>query len=263
MNRVSLIFLLAVLHFGLSAQAYLPTSTTNFLIAHSHYTLSYCTKNKQAEWVYYELNTEMLKGSQSRTNSFRPDPKVKEGSSSLKDYRYSGYDRGHLCPAADMKMSPVSMEETFYLSNISPQNPSFNRGIWSALESVVRNWTETKGRIYVVTGGVLSSAKSTIGENKVAVPSYFYKIVYAPDQDKMIAFILPNKKGKGHLTDYVVSVDYVESLTGIDFFADLDTDIQNRLEHESNHTLWSFGRNTNSNTAGFSEKVISIINFFD
>ena len=89
----------------------------------------------------------MLKGSQSRINRFKPDPKIEEGSSSLNDYRNSGYDRGHLCPAADMRMSPGSMLETFYLSNISPQNPSFNRGIWSSLESVVRDWAKTKGRI--------------------------------------------------------------------------------------------------------------------
>ena len=252
MKRIYSVFLFLVVHLGLAGQQLLPTTTTNRIIEHSYFTLSYCAENRQAEWVYYVLTADMLKGTQPRRDNFRPDPKISTSSAALSDYRNSGYDRGHLCPAADMKMSATSMAETFYLSNISPQAPSFNRGIWSSLESVVRNWAATKGKIYVVTGGILTRPGGTIGANKVTVPNYFYKIVYAPDQEKMIAFVLPNVRGTRHLTEYVVTVDSVERLTGIDFFASLEPSVQSKLESESNHTLWSFDgyRSTTATYAG-------------
>jgi endonuclease G, mitochondrial len=240
MKKTYLIFLFLFVRFGLAGQLLLPSTTTNWIIEHSYFTLSYSVENKQAEWVYYVLTANMLNGRESRKDKFRPDPKITQGSATLRDYRNSGYDRGHLCPAADMKISATAMSETFYLSNMSPQDPSFNRGIWSSLESVVRNWAATNGKIYVVTGGILTYPRGTVGSNRVTVPNHFYKVVYAPDQEKMIALVLPNEKATKHLREYVVSVDSVEKLTGIDFFASLDTLIQSRLESESNHTLWSF-----------------------
>ncbi len=158
----------------LLSQELLPTSSTNEIVKHTYFTISYAKEHKQAEWVYYELTPEFITGTQSRTDNFRPDPKVTTGSAQLTDYRGSGYDRGHLLPAGDMRKSHTSMSETFYLSNMSPQVPAFNRGIWSTLESIVRNWA-VEGMVYVVTGGVLTSNKGTIGANRVTVPLYYYK----------------------------------------------------------------------------------------
>lgn len=224
-----------------NAQELLPTSSTGEIIEHTYFTLSYSKEHLQAEWVYYILTPELVKGSATRTNDFRPDPTVSV-SANLTDYRGSGYDRGHLCPAADMKLNHTSMSETFYLSNMSPQHPSFNRGIWSNLEAVVRSWALELGEVYVVTGAVLSSSNGNIGNSEVTVPNYYYKVIYDPLEPKMIGFILPNEKGTLPLEDYVVSVDSVQMLTGINFFYALEDSLQNILEKQSNPSLWSFSQ---------------------
>ncbi len=231
-------------------QEFLPTSTTGQIIKHSYYTLSYSEPNEQAEWVYYQLTPSLINGLASRADNFRPDPLVTTGSAQLSDYKGSGYDRGHLCPAADMKANSNAMSETFYLSNMSPQEPSFNRGVWAKLEAVVRNWAMVEGRIYVVTGGVLSSNKGKIGMDGVTVPKYYYKVVYDPTgTQKMIAVVLPNEGSKQPLQNFVVTVDYVESITGIDFFPELPDTLEDRLESRSDASAWTFTGYTSTSTS--------------
>jgi endonuclease G len=219
----------------------LPTSTTNEIIKHTYYTLSFSKKDEQAEWVAYLLTRSMLTGQSERGNNFRPDPSVPSGSAQLSDYNKSRYDWGHLCPAGDMTFNPEAMSETFYLSNMSPQVPAFNRGIWKSLESLVREWAEEDDSIYVVTGGILSESKGEIGIDRVTVPSKFYKVIYdLTGEKKMIAFILPNEKGMKQLSEYVVTVDSVQKVTGIDFFPCLPDTLKNRLEETSDISKWSF-----------------------
>ncbi len=214
-----------------SAQELLPASTTHQIVRHSYYTLSYSEKDEQPEWVYYELTPALMRGKQSRTDDYRPDSLVSTISAQLDDYRGSGYDRGHLCPAGDMKLNFTSMSETFYLSNISPQEKEFNAGIWNTLEEMVRRWALTSGRLYVVTGGVLTQNKGKIGLDGVSIPKYFYKIIYDPKgQGKMIAYLIPNEKSTKPLQTFAVSVDSLESITGIDFFPALQDSIENLLE---------------------------------
>jgi endonuclease G len=129
------------------AQESLPSSTTHQIVRHTYYTLSYSEKNEQAEWVYYELTADMVRGKQKRTDDYRPDDKVRTISAQLEDYRGSGYDRGHLCPAGDMKQNLQAMTESFYLSNMSPQDKYFNAGIWNDLENKVRGWALTKDKL--------------------------------------------------------------------------------------------------------------------
>jgi len=223
------------------AQELLPTCTTGQIVKHTYYTLSYSEKDEQPEWVYYELTSEMVKGRQPRTDDYRPDEKVSSVSAQLEDYSHSGYDRGHLCPAGDMKLNLTSMSESFYLSNMSPQNKEFNAGIWNTLEDRVRKWALTCGRIYVVTGGVLTSNKGKIGSNGVSIPKYFYKVIYDPrGQCRMIAFLIPNENSEKPLQNYVVTVDSLESLTGIDFFPELPDSIENHLESSKDVSSWSF-----------------------
>jgi endonuclease G len=219
----------------------LPTSTTNEIVKHTYYTLSYSKKDEQAEWVAYLLTRSMLTGKSERGNNFRPDPSVPSGSAQLSDYNKSGYDRGHLCPAGDMTFNEQAMSETFYLSNMSPQVPAFNRGIWKSLETLVREWAEEDDSIFIVTGGILRDSKGTIGIDRVTVPSRFYKVIYdLTGEKKMIAFILPNEKGMKPLQDYVVTVDSVQKVTGIDFFHCLPDTLRNRLEETSDISKWSF-----------------------
>ena len=224
------------LFFGLNqlgiAQEYIPKSNRE-VVKHSYYTLSYLEDFEQAEWVYYVLTPEMLKGNATRRDNFRADPKISTGSAQLSDYKKSGFDRGHLAPAADMKVNNLAMSESFYMSNMSPQSISFNRGIWKKLEALIREWA-SKEKIHIATGGILVNGLQEIGFNGVDVPKHFYKVVYAPEKGKMIAFVLPNEKGQKTLSEYVVSVDKVEALTGINFFPQLTDEIEQRPESKIN-----------------------------
>ena len=235
----TILTLILFISFVSSAQELLPTSTTGYIVRHTYFTLSYSEKDEQPEWVYYELTPALIKGKQKRTDDYRPDSLVSTISAQLEDYRGSGYDRGHLCPAGDMKLNFTSMSESFLLSNMSPQEKDFNDGIWNKLEELVRKWALTDSKIYVVTGGVLTSNKGKIGLDGVTIPKYFYKIIYDPKgQGKMIAFLIPNEKSIKRLQEYVVSVDSVESLTGIDFFPELPDSIENLLERGKDLSAW-------------------------
>jgi len=183
-----------------------------------------------------------------RTNDFRIDYKVKTGSASLSDYMGSGYDRGHLAPAGDMKWSSTAMSESFFMSNMSPQHPSFNRGIWKKLEGSVRNWADDNGEIHVVTGPILNGQFSTIGYNGVSIPNYYYKVIldYQEPEIKGIGFILPNQKSKSSLQSFSVSIDEVERRTGIDFYHALPDEIENQIESSIDVSKWSFRSSSRS-----------------
>jgi endonuclease G len=208
------------------------------IVKHTYYTLAYSEENEQAYWVYYQLTPELINGTQARTDDFRADPAVSTGSASLDDYKGSGYDRGHLCPAADMVLNKTSMSETFFLSNMSPQMAGFNRGIWSTVEDQVRKWALDLDGLDVATGPIFKDNLGKIGSNEVTVPGYFYKVLYSEDKQIMIGLILPNKSGTTPLSQYVVPVDSIESLTGIDFFPGLDDKLENQLEKEVTISNW-------------------------
>lgn len=206
------------------------------MVHHKYYSLSYNATHKQANWVYYSPQIALKQGVK-RTNDFREDKTIASGSALPEDYTRSGYDRGHLCPAGDMNQSKEAMSETFYMSNMSPQDPGFNRGIWKNLEEQIRRWSKRE-KIHVVTGPIFKNTKGKIGKSRVTVPGFFYKIVYAPKREQMIAFILPNQKSKRHFSDHVVSVDSVEVFSGIDFFQKLPEKLQEKLEKKSDYELW-------------------------
>ncbi|MEL7587465.1 MAG: DNA/RNA non-specific endonuclease [Prolixibacteraceae bacterium] len=215
------------------------------IVRHSYYTLAYSEENEQALWVYYRLTTDFITGSVKRKDNFRSDPDVRTGSASLADYKNSGYDRGHLCPAADMKLNAMAMSETFYMSNMSPQVPGFNRGIWSQVEDQVRKWVLAYDSLYIVTGPVFRDNLGVIGQNRVTVPGYYYKVIYSPGKEKMIGLVLPNKASSAAISRFVVPVDSVESLTGIDFFPELADGSENKLERRADISDWMNARSTN------------------
>jgi endonuclease G len=221
---------------------FLPSSTTNQIVKHEFFTLSYNEEHEQAEWVAYELKKNYLIYNSFQRPFFVEDSKVKTGSADWRNYKKSGFDKGHLCPAGDMEFSRNAYNDTFFTSNISPQLHPFNEGVWNRLEQKVRYWATKYDGVYVVTGGVLESSLKTIGRENVSVPKYFYKILLDKfdGEYKMIAFIVPNEASDKPLYDFVVSVDYIEKLTGIDFFPKLEDRIENQLEKNSDYKSWSF-----------------------
>ena len=221
---------------------YLPTSTTNQIISHDYYTLSYNEKYEQAEWVAYELKKEHLTKTNRKRPYFIQDRKVTSKSAHYKNFKNTGYSKGHLCPAGDRKFSEAAFNETFLTSNISPQNLKFNAGVWNRLEQKTRYWASKERKLYVVTGGILNENLPTIGTEKVAVPKFFYKILFdnTEPEIKVIAFLIPHQESKKPLYEFVVSIDRIEQLTGLDFFPALPDTIENNLEKNSNYKNWSF-----------------------
>lgn len=211
------------------------------IVAHKAYTLCYAEAWEQPFWVAYQLTADEVRGTAERENDFRPDPKVSTSSATPDDYRGSGYDRGHLAPAADFKSSPEWMSESFFMSNMSPQAPDFNRGIWEKLESRIRVWVRRDKILYIVTGPVLTKGLQKIGRrNQVAVPEQYYKIVlYLKNpESRAIAFLMRNEGSAKPLKSFAVSIDQVETLTGIDFFPHLPDDLENQLEGQVQTQVW-------------------------
>jgi endonuclease G len=221
---------------------FLPTSSSHQIVIHKYYTLSYKEDYEQAEWVAYELNNNAIANQHFERPFFIEDTKVKSGSADWRNYKNSGYDKGHLCAAADMKFSKNAFDDTFLTSNISPQKHNFNEGIWNTLEQKVRYWSSKYNGIYVVTGGVLTKSLKTIGKEKVAVPEYFYKVLLdnSRAEYKMIGFLMPAVDSKKPLYEFVVSVDQIEKMTGIDFYPKLDDALESKLEKASDYKGWSF-----------------------
>ena len=203
------------------------------IIKHLGYAFQYSEKHEQAFWVGYELTKKETEKAFERTDEFIPDPAVSTGTATVADYLKSGYDRGHLAPAADMGWSQQAMAESFYFSNMSPQEPGFNRGIWKNLEEQVRTWAKAYDSIYVVTGPVLKDGLVQLGPNGVSIPKYYYKVILdnTGDDAKAIGFLMPNQASKEPLEKFAVSVDQVEQETGIDFFNKLPDSRENAFEN--------------------------------
>lgn len=211
------------------------------LVIHTGFSLLYDEAHEQPRWVAYRLTRDEVYGVHERKDNFRPDPSISTGSADLEDYRGSGYDRGHLIPAADLSWSEEAMSDSFYMSNMSPQEPEFNRGVWASLEAVVRNYAVTEGAVHVVTGPVLTDGPyQKIGGNGVSVPKQYYKVIldYVEPEMKAIGFLLPNEGTRVRLERFATSVDHIEKITGIDFFPRLPDDEEAALESSFDFSLW-------------------------
>ena len=235
------------------------TNSKDKIITHTGYSLLYNEIHEQADWVAYQLTKEETTKLYERTNKFILDPKVNTITASDSDYKGSGYDRGHLAPASDMGWSSIAMKESFYYSNMSPQNPSFNRGIWKKLEELVRTWAVENNNIYIVTGPVLKDELTSIGNDKVSVPKYYYKVIldFSQPSIKGIGFVLPNLGSKESLKNYAVSIDNVEKYTGIDFFPLLQDKQENLIESTLCIECWSWNNNTSTNKISSNKTALS------
>jgi len=224
-------------------RTYLPTARGE-VVHHRYFSLSYQEPHEQAEWVAYTLEKAWLERPRAeRKDWFEEDKKVSTGSATYEDYKGSGFTRGHLVPAADLAFDEQIMQETFMMSNISPQVKAFNNGIWKELEENIRNWAKENDQIFVVTGPILDSTLTrSIGKSsKVTVPDFFYKVIldYHGTEKKAIGFIIPNERSTRKLEEYMVSVDKVEALTGIDFFPFMIGDEEEEnLESTPDPRLW-------------------------
>jgi endonuclease G len=189
------------------------------IIYHDGYTLSYNETHEQANWVSYMVTkVELEDNVAKRKNNFKEDTSIITGSAQLIDYKGSGYDRGHLAPAATFVDSQKEMDESFYMSNMSPQHPSFNRGVWKKLEEYERKMAMEKDTVYVICGPILTKGLKTIGPNEVSVPELYYKIIYY--NDWMMCFILNNEKSSEPLYVFKQPLDVIEKMTMIDFFVE-------------------------------------------
>lgn len=176
-----------------------------------------------------------------RDATFRPDTGV-EGCATLDDYRNSGFDRGHMAPAADMKWSHKAMADCHLLTNICPQDKSVNGGPWATIEKNSRKWCQRFGELYIVAGPVLGDRLTrSIGPSKVPVPERFFKVIVAPDARPPmgIAFLMPNHPFDGGAQSTVVSIDEIEAITGYDFFSALPDDVENEVESQHSMAAWN------------------------
>ena len=220
--------------------ARVPKGTPEQIVDYEGFRVSFNKNNHTPNWVAWELLGSEVDGPVSRSNNFWQDESV-DGCPSNYDYSGSGYDRGHLCPAADQKWSQKAMEDCFVMSNMAPQDHALNAGAWNTLENKERNWAKRDSAIVIIAGPIYKKADTEkIGDTKVRVPSAFFKVIIAPyvDNPRGIGFVYPNMSSPGNMADYAMSIDDVEQLTGIDFFFNLPDDLENRIESTYSFKEW-------------------------
>lgn len=224
-------------------QVAMPADVASEIVHYPGFKMSFNKDYHQPNWVAWELTGEEARGSEATREhgTFMPDLNV-EGCPTLADYKGSGFDRGHMCPAGDMKWSREAMEACFFLTNMCPQDHSLNSGSWSKLEDKCRDWAIRDSAVIVICGPVLTDKlPRKIGDTGVPVPERFFKVVLAPYADPIrgIGFIMANGKVPGGMQAAAVSIDEVEQVTGFDFFAALPDNIEDKVEAECNFPRWS------------------------
>lgn len=211
------------------------------LIEYTGMIVSFNPKAHIPNWVSWELTGDETLGEVPRAQNFTSDENV-AGCADPWDYSYSGYDRGHMAPAGDMKWNADAMRESFYMTNVCPQVKSLNTGTWKRLETKCRTWAQADSAIYVVCGPILTdSLTETIGDTRVVVPKRFFKVILSPfaNPPRGIGFIMNNGYVKGGMQAAAVSIDEVEAVTGHDFFSSLPDSIENIVEAECRFHNWS------------------------
>ncbi len=210
---------------------YLPKSECDLNLEYTYYQICYSETHRMAKWAIHELNILQSKGVENRTNDFRADLRLKNPVHSS-DYKNSGFDRGHLVPAADMRLNKTSMSESFYMTNMTPQNPGFNSGIWNSLEAFIRKQIEPYGPAIVITAPVLLEHESYLMiPSNVTIPKEFYKIIYFYESQIMMAYLIPNQHAQGKsIQNFKTTVRAIENLTDIDFFSELPNPLEEILE---------------------------------
>lgn len=219
----------------------MPDDVNEIIVDYEGFTVSFNPTHHVPNYVAWELTASEAQGSVPRNNKFRADTDV-YGCPTLDDYRNSGYDRGHMAPAGDMKWSEQAMADSHYLTNICPQDHSINTGRWSALEKKCRQWVERDSALIIICGPILNDELSTtIGQSQVSVPERFFKIIFSPfsNPPRAIGFIIPNHPTTDGLESLVSTVDNIEAITGYDFFSCLPDELEDQVEKTSHYKLWN------------------------
>lgn len=219
-------------------------SVNSLRVEYLGYSLSYNTITRLPDWVAWELTSEEAQGELPRKDRFRQDTRIMGPQGDKADYKHSGWDRGHMAPAGDFKWSAEAMDETYYFTNICPQNTQLNTGDWKELEEQCRRWAVEYGRICIVCGPIIEDNRhGKLGENEIVIPDRFYKVVLVPQGNGYHAagFLFvnpPQRKSKisgkppvqRPLESYLTVIDEIETITGIDFFPSLPDETENALE---------------------------------
>jgi len=207
------------------------------LLCRKGYLLSHDNNHKIPYWIVYHLTKKMASGTNKRKNSFCPDPDLAKGErAELSDYRKSKYQRGHTFPSDDAAWDKKAMAESFYLSNMTPQlGPQFNNSTWKTLEKKERQWAKKRGELFIYAGPMLATDRiRTIGKNKVAIPTHFFKVIYDPKRQEAIGFLFPHSDLRGKKPEeYITSIDFIEIQTGLDFLSGLPQETQKNLESKA------------------------------
>lgn len=218
----------------------MPRGLSDYVVKYKGYTSHFNKTLHIPNCVSYEITATETRGKRERKGQFERDENV-AGCPNWWDYRDSGYERGHMAPAGDMKWDEQAMNETFFLTNVCPQDASLNGGVWNDIEIKVREWARRDKTLIVITGPIMGNSPKTIGQDvDIAVPEAFFKVILSPSTSPMktIAFICPNRPCGGSISSYVVSVDEVEKRTGMNFFYALPDDVENAVEAACNLYQW-------------------------
>lgn len=245
-----LILIFLVLLFSCETTSYLHNHVTKnkekssriVVLEHDCITIGYDIEAKQATWVAYTLKKSDLEGDAKRKNNFKIDPKLTENQSAKdEDYYKSGFDRGHLAPAADMTVNQECMDQSFYYSNIYPQLPGHNRGVWKRLESEVRDWAVKYDSVVVVTGAIVDKENDErLGDSKVCIPKLYYKALLIRKDSELftIGFVVANDSSKEEINTFSITIDELENQTGLDFFSSISKKEQAQIESKIDYDIW-------------------------
>ena len=216
-----------------------PGNIDEQIVDYTGFTVSFNESLRIPNYVTYELTASETDGEETRMRKFLQDPNV-AGCPEHKDYTNSGYDRGHMAPAADMKWSKDAMRDCFYLTNICPQNQKLNREAWQALEEKTRAWAVRDGKLIVIVGPIVSNHPQRLASG-IAIPEGFFKVLLATNVEPMraIAFIYKNQSGQKNMSQQAVSIDSVEEITSLDFFSSLPDEKETPLEKSCNFNAWN------------------------
>jgi len=218
-----------------------PASVPSQIKAYEGFNVSFNKDNHTPNWVAWELLASESEGETPRSSYFWQDTELTDCPTS-NDYKGSGYDRGHMCPAADQKWSENAMEDCFVMANMCPQNHSLNSGAWGTLENKCRQWVRRDSALVIVAGPIYEATdKERIGYAGVRVPGAFFKVIAAPylKEPRGIAFVYPNMPAPGNMQNYAMTVDEVEELTGYDFFSALPDEVEKKVESTASFKLWN------------------------
>ncbi|MDE6276624.1 MAG: DNA/RNA non-specific endonuclease [Muribaculaceae bacterium] len=217
----------------------IPAGTPEVIKGYTGFAVSFNPTHRVPNYVAWELTGEEARGTVPRNSDFHPDPDV-AGCPTLADYRGSGFDRGHMAPAAEMKWSAEAMYDSHVLTNMCPQDRSINGGRWKTIEQLEQQWAKADSALIIITGPILSDEITRTIGNGVSVPERFFRVIFSPyvEPPRAIAFIVPNMPTDLGVFEMAVSVDEVEAATGFDFLSALPDEIETEVERESKINIW-------------------------